>query len=397
MNILDLGRFKGIVIANAVFLLFVAVVLTLNFNLAGRLASTGVAVKHAAQQRVQPRVIDANARLLGSKLASHEDIAGALDELRRSANAYDEALASMLNGGVVDESGKVLSVGALRSSEAVAQLQTSAKLWGDYKTKLEPVLRFAGSPYVTNTPSADPTAAPSESVAALSPRGKRLEATVAELNTLSADLQPKLAKASSDLTAALERSNQSLANSLRLVQVAGVVVALAMLLSIFFYFARNLRKDELESNRARKETQDILRTVNEGLFLLDRDLKIGTERSMALSTIFRRDDLTGLTFDQLLRNIVPEKTLKTAQDYVALLWGERVNEKLVKTINPLSEVEVHFDNPNGGFDTHFLEFDFTRVKSDGELSHLLVTVCCCASCTSSPTSSRASSRMPTCR
>jgi chemotaxis protein histidine kinase CheA len=95
---------------------------------------------------------------------------------------------------------------------------------------------------------------------------------------------------------------------------------------------------------------------------------------MALNTIFRREEFTEMTFDKLLKEIVPEKTLRTAMDYVALLWGERVNEKLVKTINPLNEVEVHFDNPAGGFDTHFLEFDFNRVKSDGALSHLLVTV-----------------------
>jgi len=130
----------------------------------------------------------------------------------------------------------------------------------------------------------------------------------------------------------------------------------------------------LVANIARKETADILRTVNEGLFLLDKDLKLGNERSMALNTIFRREDFSNITFDQLLRPLVPEKTMKTAMDYVALLWGERVNEKLVKTINPLNEVEVHFDNPAGGFDTHFLEFDFNRVKSDGALSHLLVTV-----------------------
>ena len=114
--------------------------------------------------------------------------------------------------------------------------------------------------------------------------------------------------------------------------------------------------------------------MNEGLFLLDKDLKLGSERSMALNNIFRREEFAGLTFDQLLKEIVPEKTLRTAMDYVALLWGERVNEKLVKTINPLNEVEVHFDNPAGGFDTHFLEFDFNRVKSEGSLSHLLVTV-----------------------
>ena len=114
--------------------------------------------------------------------------------------------------------------------------------------------------------------------------------------------------------------------------------------------------------------------MNEGLFLLDKDLKLGSERSMALNNIFRREEFAGLTFDTLLKEIVPEKTLRTAMDYVALLWGDRVNEKLVKTINPLNEVEVHFDNAAGGFDTHFLEFDFNRVKSEGSLSHLLVTV-----------------------
>ena len=153
-----------------------------------------------------------------------------------------------------------------------------------------------------------------------------------------------------------------------------MVAALLLLGAIFFYFARNMRKEEAVSNRARKETADILRTVNEGLFLLDKDLKLGSERSMALNTIFRREEFNDITFDNLLKEIVPEKTLRTAMDYVALLWGERVNEKLVKTINPLNEVEVHFDNPAGGFDTHFLEFDFNRVKSEGSLSHLLVTV-----------------------
>jgi chemotaxis protein histidine kinase CheA len=151
-------------------------------------------------------------------------------------------------------------------------------------------------------------------------------------------------------------------------------VSLLLLGAIFLFFAKNLRKEEAITARQRKETGDILRTVGEGLFLLDKELKLGSERSMALNTIFRRDDFTDLTFDELLRSIVPEKTLNTARDYVALLWGERVNEKLVKTINPLNEVEVHFDNPAGGFDTHFLEFDFNRVKSDGSLSHLLVTV-----------------------
>ena len=69
-----------------------------------------------------------------------------------------------------------------------------------------------------------------------------------------------------------------------------MLAALLLLGAIFFYFARNLRKEEAVSSRARKETADILRTVNEGLFLLDKDLKVGSERSLALNTIFRRED-----------------------------------------------------------------------------------------------------------
>src|SRR5690606_23775779 len=208
----------------------------------------------------------------------------------------------------------------------------------------------------------------------LSPRRRRLQAAVEALTQYGAASYPQLNRMLASLANEVEASARKDTDTLRLVQVGGMGAALLLLISIFLYFARNLRKEEVSANRTRKETQDILRTVNEGLFLLDKDLKIGNERSMALNSIFRREEFSGITFDQLLRDIVPDKTLRTAMDYVALLWGERVNEKLVKTINPLNEVEVHFDNPAGGFDTHFLEFDFNRVKSAGSLSHLLVTV-----------------------
>nr|MCH9673196.1 Hpt domain-containing protein [Gammaproteobacteria bacterium] len=70
----------------------------------------------------------------------------------------------------------------------------------------------------------------------------------------------------------------------------------------------------------------------------------------------------------------PEKTLGVALDFVDLLWGDRVNENLVKDLNPLNEVEVNFQDIDGMYDTCHLAFDFNRVKIDGKLSHILVTV-----------------------
>ena len=387
MGILDLGRYKGIVFAITGFLLFIAIILAVNHGKAGRFADDVVGVKFLVEQQLQPRSVFDSAAAVSARLKAGEKIDDAVEALRKAANSYDHAMSGLAGGGMVsDSSGKSIVLSTLLTTEAKTQLAAGTKLWDGYKAKLDPVLRFSGSPYATDVVEPPPAvvpagknavvqpAAPAVPTVHLSPRGRRLQTALAELNDYGAASHEQLARIAADLSKQVEHDSQSEAGVVRAIQVFGMVAALLLLGAIFFYFARNLRKEELVSTRARKETADILRTVNEGLFLLDKDLKLGSERSMALNTIFRREEFGNLTFDELLKQIVPEKTLRTAMDYVALLWGERVNEKLVKTINPLNEVEVHFDNPSGGFDTHFLEFDFNRVKSEGTLSHLLVTV-----------------------
>ena len=380
MGILDLGRYKGIVFAITGFLVFIAIILAFNHGIAGQFADNAAGIKFLVQQQVQPAVVHDSGRVLTERLKGGQDIDDQLEVLRKAAHAYDHALSGLVSGGMIsNSSGEVLALPVLRQAQAQALLTNSAQLWDGYKKKLTPILNFAGSPYPAENAqpaaaTADASAAESPAGTQYSPRGRRLLASLEELNEYAAASQEQLAKSMTDLAALVEADSASQSGTLRALQVGGMVAALLLLGAIFFYFARNLRKEELVANRARKETDDILRTVNEGLFLLDKDLKIGTERSKALNAIFRREEFLELTFDTLLKEIVPEKTLRTAMDYVALLWGERVNEKLVKTINPLNEVEVHFDNPSGGFDTHFLEFDFNRVKSEGSLSHLLVTV-----------------------
>jgi HPt (histidine-containing phosphotransfer) domain-containing protein len=383
MGILDLGRFKGIVVAITAFLVFTAIILAVTHGKAGQFADDNAGVKVLAQQQLLPQAIYDASLALSQRLKNGEPIEADLERLRTAADAFDRALSMMsTNSAVVGPSDKLVSLSALTSAEAKAHIADSVKIWEGYKTNLNrPVLEFSGSPYATPAaPSeagakVEPTAtAASTAGVQLSPRGRRLQSAVTALNEYGATSHVKLAKSASELAKLVEGHSDTQAAVLRGITVGGMVAAVLLLGAIFFYFARNMRKEEAVSNRARKETADILRTVNEGLFLLDKDLKLGSERSMALNTIFRRQEFKDLTFDQLLKEIVPEKTLRTAMDYVALLWGERVNEKLVKTINPLNEVEVHFDNPAGGFDTHFLEFDFNRVKSEGSLSHLLVTV-----------------------
>jgi len=385
MGIFDLGRYKGIVFAITGFLLFTAIILAVNHGMAGRFADSVGGVKFLSQQQTQPRIVYDSGVQLADRLQRGEKIDEALEALRKAANTFDHGLNGLSTGGMItDAKGDVVVLSSLTSDEAKGLIASSAKIWDGYKAKLDPILRFSGSPYPTEAAApapapatgknAAPAAPPATPGVQLSPRGRRLQAALTELNQYGASSHAQLAHVSGELSNLVEQGSEQQATVLRAIQVGGMLASVLLLGAIFLYFARNLRKDELVATVARKETADILRTVNEGLFLLDKELKLGSERSMALNTIFRREDFSNITFDQLLKPIVPEKTMRTAMDYVALLWGERVNEKLVKTINPLNEVEVHFDNPAGGFDTHFLEFDFNRVKSEGSLSHLLVTV-----------------------
>jgi len=349
----------------AAFMLLISVLLAFNVAVSNRFSNDLSGTKYIAQQQTQSAVILAHTHALSARLKTHDAVVDEFNGLRNAVTSLDQTLSGLANDGtILGEQNRTYKFSSVQDEPAASTLQSALKRWSAYKNKLDTVLRLSGNPYDTAA----------NGTVTLNERGQRLEQALAEVAPLEATTQKEITAAFKTVAEQLEANSKSTANMLKIVQSVAIIIALGMLVAILSYFGGTLRKEELQSQNARQETQNILRTVNEGLFLLDRDLKLGTERSMALATIFRREDLEGLSFEDLLRNIVPEKTLKTAQEYVALLWGERVNEKLVKTINPLNEVEVHFDNPAGGFDTHFLEFDFNRVKSDGQLSHLLVTV-----------------------
>ena len=153
----------------------------------------------------------------------------------------------------------------------------------------------------------------------------------------------------------------------------GLAAALAALVG---YLSLARGKQAAAAAAARQQTEDILRTVREGLFLLDADLKIGEIHSDATGSLFQRESIAGITFEDLLRNLVSPKTLAIATKFVKVLWSERTKENLIRSINPLNEVEVITggDGKQDKGETRYLEFNFHRVRRDGAITHVLVSV-----------------------
>jgi len=183
------------------------------------------------------------------------------------------------------------------------------------------------------------------------------------------DIKSKLTQLKSSLVA--ERDKKS---GLALyMQIAAAVISLLFVLLIIFPLISRVAKEEETGSEAKRETEGIMSTITEGLFLLSTDNEFGIEQSASLKEMFRSDrDLEGDFFD-FIRNYVPQSTIQIAKDYLDLLYGERVKEKLVKDLNPLNEVEINIARRDGSFESRFLNFKFSRVMIDNKLSQLITS------------------------
>ncbi|RMI27466.1 MAG: PAS domain S-box protein, partial [Calditrichaeota bacterium] len=127
--------------------------------------------------------------------------------------------------------------------------------------------------------------------------------------------------------------------------------------------------------RAREEEREkILRTVQEGLFIIDREGKIGSQYSAALESILEETNLAGRNLKHYLESRLPERLLNSALDYLNLMFDPALKEKLIRDVNPLQEVEVFFEDGNGQYRSKFLSFQFRRIMEEGEITGLLVSV-----------------------
>lgn len=164
------------------------------------------------------------------------------------------------------------------------------------------------------------------------------------------------------------------ANTIRLIQILGVAAIFAYFLIFVFFFVRRLRDTDAEALAARRETQEIMETVNTGLFLLDKDLNIGQQHSRALNGIIGEDRLSGENFADVLRGRISDKDLKTTRQFIEQLYNPRVKEKLVDSLNPLNKVMLHNTSGEESATNRYLDFKFSRVYEDKDIARILVNV-----------------------
>jgi two-component system chemotaxis sensor kinase CheA len=344
----SLGKYREIIIAVALFLLFDLGVLVLNFYTSFKIDQDTVAINLSGRQRyVSQRVARTLLELDAMRVAGIAYKPETLSELRAGTKIFQISQTAFRDGGTVPGGdGKPVYLEPVVSSRGRELESKVDALWKPYYDLLQPLL-------------ASDNFTPQELAAALA---------YSQANNI------KLLGIANDFVTETQQIGGSRASILRMVQTGGIILALLNFAFILFKFLRRLNTSDAAIEAANEENREILVSVREGLFLLTPDNRLGSQLSRSAHELFGRSLVPGQNFFELLSTLVSEKALNDARDYVQLLFSPHVKEQLVQGINPLAEVELTVRNRLGQDTTRYLSFHFNRVQEDDTVHHLLVTV-----------------------
>jgi signal transduction histidine kinase len=349
MKVAGADRNRRLITAGAgtVLAVMMGLALLAGFRLATQIRSSITALQTASELQTYPGVIAQQLTALRERLETREYTGQAHTELVGTVQHFNDDIQRLTKGAGAQS----------------PQLQAALQMWQAYSPVLAPVIAFSGEPY-----------ADTDSGSSLSESGRMYYNNVRQAQLLARQNVRQLHQQLTAVSGSLQGQTSGAAARLRTLLSGGVLAAL-VLAAAAAYLQLTRARHERAAREAQEQTRDILKTVREGFFLLDADYRIGSVWSEALTHIFARNDFAGLSFEKLLADRVPAATLATAVKYIKLLWGDRAHENLMKSINPLGQLEISMDNGRGGKETRYLQFDFHRVVGPkGGVKHVLCAV-----------------------
>ncbi|OZG71634.1 hypothetical protein BTA51_20365 [Hahella sp. CCB-MM4] len=350
---LDYGKYKGIIISVALFLLLDASVLMLNFYISFEIAEDANSVNLAGRQRMLSQRMVKSLYDFKESLGEIDEEQRALTELKLTYNLFDRTLTAFAEGGTTTGAdNQNVSLEQITTANGAEALKTAQDIWTPYSSRFQEI--FSRYDQGIND--------------------EQMQVLLADLMIYAKANNLELLKLMNILTVDLEQYAASKATRLRMIQTVGISLAVLNFLLIMFHFLRQLRESDVKIEAARKETTDILNTVNEGLFLIRPDMTVGLQHSRQLLDIFGIDSVAAQPVERLLKDIISEKDLKTAMGFIELLFNDRIKEKLTGDLNPLQGIEVNIADQSGRYHTKYLNFDFARVSNQGVIDEILVTV-----------------------
>lgn len=193
------------------------------------------------------------------------------------------------------------------------------------------------------------------------------------LNTYILESEQALRNNFQSLHEALLQHSRHTAATVRFLQMIGLLLVIIGVTSFLIKLLKQI-KNERQLEAARLETYEILDTLSEGLFLLDKNMMIGIQQSKKLHELLPQIEQGGQNFLDLAAAILPDsKKLSTVKMFIEQLYNPRVVEKLIHGLNPLRKIEIPIKRGMRE-ERRILGFHFSRVIQNKKIAKVLVSV-----------------------
>ena len=330
--------------ATLLFASCLAVLMVLGIRAANRLQAASSSLQLASQLSGEPALVAAELRLIQRGLETTTYVGDSVHTLIALRQRADENLVTLR---------AQLSAAALSGDADVAgPVQTVLALSRELDRGLAQLHYPGGVTLYTDTPSGSQ----------LSGSGRAMKRVVDRLLAEQTQNLQDLDKAMAGLSAALRLDVDASGLRLRALLMAGSAVA-TLLLGLMLYFSWRSGQASRAARRAQQQVDNILGTVREGLFLIDRQMRLGSTHSESLCELLHVPAPAGMTLEAVLSPLVDEKTATAALKYLGLLWKDKVHEELIESVNPLNQIEVSFPGGRGQPEVRYLSFSFRRVRA----------------------------------
>lgn len=323
-------------------------------------AASEPAVGEAAQAMNQPQAAADNDFQAASapaiveqpKVATYVDInqlpqeaVQAIKDLKTSRDQFDDTLEAFEKGKTIHLTYEDVNVRPLSTEVERKTMAETIRVWTPYKGLIDTFLAEVEKGKVRY-----------ESIDFLV-RYTRL------YNTTMASAQLDSAQAYRDVAALRGKQWQYM-------QLAGIAMAFLLFLGIVFGALRSLLEHDKELDIAHQEMSEIMASVNEGLFLVDKNLNIGGQYSRRLEEIIDQKDVGNRNLLDVLSKIVPQEDLDITQTFIDQLYSDWVVEDLIADLNPLNRISYQVEDTGA---QRFVDFKFFRVWVDGQIERILVS------------------------
>jgi len=337
-----------LVVSIAFFLIFDLGVLVLNFYTSGKIAEQTELIDLAGRQRTLTQKMSKATLYIKSQKLQQWVYQSGLDELREHYDTFGSTLNAFSIGGQIESptTGLPVTISAVNSGEGRAILDRANGLWVEFDAAI--------SPLMVDTLVSDEEIKPASAFIAA--------------NNL------KMFVIMDELTQFFKTTSDRQTTFLRAAQVVGISLATINFFIILFHFLGQLATRDKKIQIKQHESDQILGTINEGVFLLNQNMVMSGQHSKQLEDIFINKKMAGRNFEEFLSRYFPKKTVMTALDFVRLYFRSHIDPKLIEDVNPLKRIEATITNKDGEAEVKYLDFSFAQLGQGNNEPRILVTV-----------------------